>query len=292
MRPVNLIPPEQRRGGKAPLRTGVLGYVIVAIMAVALAGVTAVVLTGNQITDRKAEVSTLQSQVTQAQARAEQLSRYEQFASLQQARQDTVSSLAKSRFDWERVLRELALVMPSDVWLTGLTASASGDSSSGSSSSSSSSDTSSIQGPSIDMHGCASSHDAVASFLASLRDIDGVTRATVMSSDAQDDSGASTSSTGSSASSNAGSGSGTCSSRGLVVSFEIIIAFDGASPTAESAPPSSSPESAPTSTTSSQVSDGVQQLNQQADSAKQQTDKAQKAAGTANTLIPGTGSTP
>ncbi len=189
MRPINLIPPEQRRGGKAPLRTGVLGYVIVAVLAVALLGVTLVVLTGNKISDRKAEVSTLQVQVAQAQARAQQLSRYQQFASLQQARQDTVSSLAKSRFDWERVLRELAIVIPPDVWLTNLTASASGDSSSGSSGSSSSSDTAGIQGPSLDMQGCASSHDAVATFLASLRDIDGVTRATVMSSDAQDPNG-------------------------------------------------------------------------------------------------------
>ena len=32
------------------------------------------------------------------------------------------TSLAQSRFDWERVLRELAIVIPEDVWLTNLTA--------------------------------------------------------------------------------------------------------------------------------------------------------------------------
>jgi len=286
VRPFNLIPPEQRRGVKAPLRAGILGYVIVAVLAVALLGVTLVVLTGNQISDRKAEVTTLQGQVAQAQARAQELSRYQQFASLQQARQDTVSSLAKSRFDWERVLRELAIVIPSDVWLTNVTASASGDSSSGSSSSSSSSAATDIQGPSLDMQGCASSHDAVATFLASLRDIDGVTRATVMSSDAQDpnDSSGSTGSTG---------GGGGCTSPGLVISFELVVAFDNASASAESTAPSSSSDSAAASTsTSSQVSDGVQQLNQQADSAAQQTDKAEKAATSTSTLVPGTGSAP
>jgi Tfp pilus assembly protein PilN len=291
VRPINLIPPEERRGGKAPLRTGILGYVIVAVLAVALAGVTLVVLTGNQISARKAEVATLETQVAQAQARAQQLSRYQQFASLQQARQETVSSLAKSRFDWERVLRELAIVIPEDVWLTDLTGSASGDSSSSSSGSSSSSATGQIQGPSLDMHGCASSHDAVATFLASLRDIDGVTRATVMSSDAQDTSGASA--TGSDASAGStGAGGGTCTGRGQVVSFEIVVAFDNAGAVAESTPPSSSSDSTTPTSTSSQVSDGVQQLNQQADSAAKQTDKAQKAAGTASTFVPGTGSTP
>jgi len=291
VRPVNLIPAEQRRGSKAPLRTGALGYVIVGVLAVALLGVTFVVLIGNKISDRKAEVATLQTQVAQAQARAQQLSRYEQFASLQQARQDTVSSLAKSRFDWERVLRELAIVIPSDVWLTDVIGSASGDSSSGSTTSSGTSD---IQGPSLDMQGCASSHDAVASFLASLRDIDGVTRATVMSSDAQDASGGSaTSSAGSTGSTAAG---GTCDSTSRVVSFHIVAAFDNASSAAASTSPSSSSDSATTATstpsTSSQVSDGVQQLNQQTKSAAQQTDKAQKAAGTSSTFVPGTGSTP
>ena len=33
----------------------------------------------------------------------------------------TVSSLAQSRFDWERVLRELSLVIPEDVWLVKVT---------------------------------------------------------------------------------------------------------------------------------------------------------------------------
>jgi len=289
VRPINLIPPEQRRGSKAPLRTGILGYVILAVLAVALAGVTLVVLAGNQISDRKAEVATLQTQVAQAQARAQQLSRYQQFASLQQARQQTVSSLAKSRFDWERALRELAIVIPSDVWLTNLTGSASGDSSS-SSSSSSSSAAAGIQGPSLDMQGCASSHDAVATFLASLRDIDGVTRATVMSSDAQDPNGSSTGSSTSGGST--GTGGGSCTSTSRVISFEIVVAFDGAGAAAQSTTPSSSPDSATSASTSSQVSDGVQQLSQQADSAAQQTDKASKAASSTSTLVPGTGSTP
>ena len=57
----------------------------------------------------------------QADARAAELAPYGEFASLEQARAETVSSLAQSRFDWERVLNELALVMPERVTLETLT---------------------------------------------------------------------------------------------------------------------------------------------------------------------------
>ena len=40
---------------------------------------------------------------------------------LPRRRTETVDSLAQSRFDWERVMRELALVIPEDVWLESLT---------------------------------------------------------------------------------------------------------------------------------------------------------------------------
>ena len=52
------------------MRTGALSYVIVAVLAVALLGVTGVVLTSNQISDRKAEKSGLESQLAEAEAEA------------------------------------------------------------------------------------------------------------------------------------------------------------------------------------------------------------------------------
>jgi len=303
VRPVNLIPVEERRGEKTPLRTGALPYVIVAVLAVALLGVTLVVLTGNQISDRKAEVASLQSQVDQAQAEAKKLEAFTSFASLQQARQETVASLATSRFDWERVLRELAIVIPGDVWLTELTASATTGAGSASSSSSgssgSSASTEGIEGPSLDIQGCAAGHDAVAGFLAALRDIDGVTRVSVLSSDRQEPSD-----TGGSATSSADTGTGgggACASRSFIATFEVLVAFDNAQPaaTATGAPTAAAPTTAtsgtsttPTTTTSTdqaEVSDAQQQLQQQKDSAAQKTEQGRKAVGT---FIPGTGSTP
>ena len=125
MRPVNLIPVEERQGSAAALRAGATAYLLVAVMAVALIAVTASVLTSNQISDKEAELASLEEQERAAAARAQALAPYAEFAALASAREQTVRSLAKSRFDWERVLNELALVMPQDVWLISLAATAS-----------------------------------------------------------------------------------------------------------------------------------------------------------------------
>jgi Tfp pilus assembly protein PilN len=285
VRPVNLIPPENRRGHHGPLRAGPLSYVIVAVLAVALLGVTLVVTTNNKISDRKAEKASLEAELAEAQAQAERLRPFTDFVALQRARQDTVTSLATSRFDWERVLRELAIVIPSDVWLTSLDASASAETSASTSSTSSASTVAEgIEGPSLDIQGCASGHEAVARFLAALRDIDGVTRVTVTSS-ARQESSSSTSSTSTAPSSGATAGS--CATRDFISTFSIVAAFDAAQPALLEA--SSTPSTTVTSGEKSQVADGREQLQEQKDAAAEKTQSGHKAV---DTFIPGAGSAP
>ena len=296
MRPVNLIPPEERRGEKAPTRTGPLPYVIVAVLAAALIAVTVTVLTSNQLSERKAEKASLESQVAEAQAQAKRVQSFADFAALQQAREQTVTSLAESRFDWERVLRELAIVIPDDVWLTSLRGSASADSesSSTSGSSSGSSAVSNLAGPSLQIAGCAAGHEAVAGFLAALRGIDGVTRVSVLKSDRPAGSG-SGESTASSSSANGGETN--CATRDFISQFEIVAAFDavptaagaaGSSGTSATAQPATSGSTA-TEADQSQVADGEQQLEQQKESSAKQTQKGRKAV---DTLVPGTVAAP
>jgi Tfp pilus assembly protein PilN len=275
MRPVNLIPLEERHGQMAPLRTGALAYVIVAVLAVALAGVTAVVITGNKISDRKADVASLKSKVAVAKAEADRLSAYTDFAAMQQARQDTVTSLATSRFDWERVLRELAIVIPDDVWMTSVTAAASSDpASSSTSSSTGSSATAEITGPSLDIQGCAAGHEAVAKFLASLREVDGVTRVSVMSSDRPEADGSTTSSTSSSASQDSGV---SCATRDFISTFEVVAAFDAAQPVAATPSAATTPSATPSTAPAGQTAAG----------------DAQSQSGDASTaVVSGTGTTP
>ena len=281
MRPVNLIPPEERRGERAPMRTGPLAYVVVAVLAIGLVAVTLTVVASNQVSDRKAEKASLESQVAEAQAEAQQVQSFADFASVQQTRETTVSTLAQSRFDWERVLRELAIVIPDDVWITNLNATVSADaaaaqgSGSGASTSSSASAVSdTISGPSLEIQGCAGGHEAVARFLAVVHDIDGVTRATVMSSERPDQTSAGAAATSGSASSG---DSQECSSRNFVSRFDMAVAFDavqlGATSDSSTAPPAESTTPTGTSTTPTdtsgsdqgQVADANQQLQQQKD---------------------------
>jgi Tfp pilus assembly protein PilN len=201
MRAVNLIPPDLRRGDHAPLRTGPLAYIVVGALALALLGVTLLVLAGNEVAEKKDEVKTLAREDKLARARAERLAPYTAFQAMSEQRVQTVTSLADSRFDWPRVMRELALVLPSGVTLTNLDASAAlGEGEGGANG---------VKGPSLEFEGCTGSQDAVAGFITALKDIDGVTRVGLESSNAEGSSGA---------------GEG-CEGK---TQFHLIVAFDAA----------------------------------------------------------------
>ena len=220
MRPVNLIPPEQRRGEQAQLRTGPLMYIVLGALALLLLGVVMLVTTSNRISDSKAEVAALKHEDAIAQAKAKRLAAYSQFRTLSEQRIATVRSLADSRFDWERVMRELSLILPSDVWLTDLTASASPSTASGGEGGGGASGLrGGIPGPALELTGCANGQEAVAGFVTALKDIDGVTRVGVQSSELA--------SAGNQAGSGAG-GSGDCRTRPSIAQFSLVIAFDAA----------------------------------------------------------------
>jgi Tfp pilus assembly protein PilN len=237
MRPVNLIPAEDRHGQNAPLRTGPVAYIVIGALVLALAGVTMLVLTDNKVADTKSELAQVKREDAAAKARAESLASYTQFAALHEQRVETISSLADSRFDWERVMRELALILPHDVWLNNLEASASSEAGGSGGTSGGGPLSSSIAGPSLVIGGCAAGQFAVANFVTALKDIDGVTRVGVESSElAGEDEGAGSSG----GSGSEGGGSGDCRTRSFIAEFKLVVAFDAApvplSETEEAAP--------------------------------------------------------
>jgi Tfp pilus assembly protein PilN len=244
MRPVNLIPEEERPGGHRPMRGGPLAYVIVGALAAAVIGVAVLAVTGNQISDSKAEIAKLKDETSAVEARARALDAYTQFHSLREQRLATVTSLADSRFDWQRVMRELAIVLPGDVWLTSM---------SGTASPSTSVDgggdgamRSSVAGPALELIGCATGQDAVAGFVQALKQIDGVTRVGVESSQLGEES----------------SGSGvSCQTRSFIPQFQMVVAFDAAPAPPEESPegeaaPTPAPESSSETTTASTETEG------------------------------------
>lgn len=224
MRPVNLIAPEDRRGEHAPLRTGALPYILLGALVALLIGITAMVLTGNQIADSKSEVAKLEAEDAAASAKAQRLASYTQFRSMSEQRVATVNSLADSRFDWERVMRELSLVLPSDVWLVGLTATAApGVSVGGGGGGSASGMRAAVPGPALELAGCGKGQEAVAGFVTALEDIDGVTRVGVQASELPEEKDG-----GQEGGGGSDGGGDECRTRKFIAKFEIVVAFDAA----------------------------------------------------------------
>ncbi|HEU5062659.1 MAG TPA: hypothetical protein VFT79_05830 [Solirubrobacterales bacterium] len=243
MRPVNLIPLEERRGEQAPLRSGPLAYVLLGALVALLVGVAALVVAGNQVSERESEVAQLEVEDARALAKAESLTAYIQFRDMSEQRVTTVASLADGRFDWERVMRELALVLPSDVSLVSLNASAAagegGESSGGGLSGG-------ILGPSLELSGCAEGQEGVAGFVTALKDIDGVTRVGVGSSELGGGDGGSEAGEGGS-----GGSGGDCLTRKFMAQFEIVVAFDAAP-----VPAATAAEAVPTAAASEESESG------------------------------------
>lgn len=176
MRPVNLLPERHRprtptggRQGSSYILLGVLGAVLVAALIY--------VLTLNQINSRRDQVAQAKNDTAAAKSRIQALSAYGNFVQVKNARVQEVKQLAEGRIDWEMAMRELARVLPSDVWLVSADAST-GD---GDTASSSATQAPSPAGPSggasdsatLTLTGCAKSQDEVAVTLVRLKQMNG-----------------------------------------------------------------------------------------------------------------------
>lgn len=220
MRPIDLTPAEERRGlTGVPARSGPLAYVIVGALGLLLIGVVMLVLASNKVSDRESEVTNLEASKAAATARAEAFAPYASFQQVTQQRTQTIASLADSRFDWPRAIRQLARVLPPRVYFKQITGSAGGgfgEEETGGAAG--------IAGPSLTLVGCAPGQGTVAGFVASLKQIDGVTRVALKKSTVPKES----------AESNEEHEDGPCD-QAPIPQFEIIVAFDAAPPSPDGA---------------------------------------------------------
>jgi Tfp pilus assembly protein PilN len=180
MRAVNLIPVEDRRGGGGA-GSGLGSYIVLGVLAVVVAMSASYTLANRSLSDRRAELASVQAQVQAAEAKAQRLSSYTSFAALRQKRTATVSSLASSRFDWSHALHEVARTIPSNAWVTSLR----GTVAPGVAVEGGSDDPlrATIPSPAIELVGCTVSQKDVSSVISSLRRINGVQRVTLSSSE-------------------------------------------------------------------------------------------------------------
>jgi Tfp pilus assembly protein PilN len=127
VRGVNLLPEQHRRrpaGTHAPKGSS---YGVIGLLAVLLAMAAAYTLTSNQAKDRTTKAAEASQEADGYEARARALGAYGNFHETKQTRVASVRSLAKNRFDWERLLRELSALLPAGTWLQETSASVTGD---------------------------------------------------------------------------------------------------------------------------------------------------------------------
>jgi Tfp pilus assembly protein PilN len=235
MKAVNLIPDEQRRGaGGQAGRSGGVAYAIVGVLAGLVAMVAVYAMANGTITTRKAKLAALTTEVAQSQTQNTELQAYTAFASLAQSRQDTISQIIETRFDWAHALREIPRVLPKDVWLESMAGTVAPTQSASSASSTTTTE------PAIDLQGCTTSQDEVATLMTALRQIDGVDQVNLTKSAKSD---------------TASAGGGSCTVKTSYPSFDITVSFllpGAVSPTGTTtATPDNSPSAALGTTSSS-----------------------------------------
>jgi hypothetical protein len=126
MKPVNLIPSDQRRARPTGERSGG-AYVVLGVLAVLLVMAVAYVTTANSANDSSSKAKAAEQQADALEAQASKLESYTDFASIKQQRLAAVVIAAETRFDWERLMREISRVMPEGSWLQTTDASVLGD---------------------------------------------------------------------------------------------------------------------------------------------------------------------
>jgi Tfp pilus assembly protein PilN len=221
--------------------------VVLGVLAALVIAVAAYVLTSNTVSSRRAEVARATAEATATEQKAAALTPYAQFATLRQTRIATVSSLAASRFDWERVMTDLSKALPDDVWLTSLlgTVMPGVGLAAGGGAASTGSLRGAIQSPAIELVGCTVSQSEVSRVMARLRLLHGVTRVSLASSE-KTDAGAAT---GGAASTPAAGGGGSSDCRNgsnRFPQFQVVVFFENpAGATSSAAPSPSQPVSAP-----------------------------------------------
>src|SRR4051794_32330716 len=173
MRPVNLLPSRYRPARASGDRPGI-GYAAIGALAVLFVMVLLYVITNNGINDANDKTAKAQAEQQAAQTRIGQLQAYGDFASLKASREAAVRSVAEVRFDYERLMREMALVLPHDTYMTTFTAGPGGTTGTAG--------TTSATGPSVNVTGCAPNHQGVATAVVRLRQLHNVVDVDLQSS--------------------------------------------------------------------------------------------------------------
>lgn len=250
MNAVNLLPQKHRPRRASGGQQG-SSFVLLGALAAIVVAVLVYVLSVNSINSAKSDIASAKAETVRANAQADALGAYGNFAKVKDDRVKAVKDLAGGRTDWERTLREVAHVLPSGVWITSADASDGADASvtTSTTSTTSSQGSSASQGsgagapqaaavsssPAITLKACAPSQDAVANSIVRLRELDGAKDVTLdHSTQATPETSASSggsAGTAGSAASGGGSNAGCGETHGVAnYEFQVLVTLDSPSP--------------------------------------------------------------
>jgi Tfp pilus assembly protein PilN len=188
-------------------------------------------MAGSTIAGDRAELDRLQAEAASAQTQSETLASVQTIRGERDARVQVVKTLAAARIDWAESLDAIARTIPSDVWLSSLSASAAPGAGPAGGAGNAGAIASSGTGPSISLSGCAPSQARVARLMPALRAIPSVLDVSLVSSAATEE----------------GLGTGTSALECQDVGFDLVLFFQG--PEAPVAPATPVDPSAPATPT-------------------------------------------
>ena len=177
MRPVNLVPQDQRR--RVPREgSGKGAQAVLGVLAILLAMVVAYVLTSNTVTERQNETEEARVEADRLEAQAVKKVDVSDFTAIAETRVQSVATVAAARFDWERLMRELSRVMPPGSWLQSASASTTGAVEGAAAPVAGAKPAPGAQAsgsPTANLVGCTSGHSGVAQLMVRLRQLHRVT---------------------------------------------------------------------------------------------------------------------
>jgi Tfp pilus assembly protein PilN len=229
---VNLLPERHRPRRSSGGRQG-SSYVVLGVLGALLLALVVYVLTLNSINSGRDQIAVAKAETEQAQSQTRSLSAYGDFAKVKEKRVAAVTQLAKGRFDWERLVRELAHVLPENVWLVKTDASALGDLTAADTGAGGASGGASTPGaPVVKLSGCARDQSQVAVTLVRLRELQGADDVQLdHSAKPEDASATAASSTSGSVSPGAADGCGTTHGHANYA-FDAVVTFEPQATTA------------------------------------------------------------
>jgi Tfp pilus assembly protein PilN len=169
MKAVNLIPNDQRRAQATGARPG-SSYILIGALVTLLAMTAAYALTSKRATERQNEATAAKAEADQLEAEVAARGAYTDFAQIKAARLASVSTIASTRFDWERLMRELSRVIPAGSWVQTTDGSATGEIS-GAPKAPTIGGVPAVGQPKVNLVGCTQSQEDAARMMVRLRQL-------------------------------------------------------------------------------------------------------------------------